>query len=398
MSTVHDPSRHIHYLQQCLSQDKRNIGVFLAAGCPVSIRVRSGEATEPLIPDIQGLTDYVAAQMRTTDLNAAFEKVEAHLRFDGHTGINIETQLSFIRGLKAIAGTGQVRELSMDDLNSLEDKMCRLISERVDRLLPETENAYTQLAAWIASTNRAAPVEVFTTNYDLLTEQALERFRIPYFDGFSGSKDAFLDTDSIDHDELPPRWARLWKLHGSINWSVNEAKQVSRVSACTGKCLIQPSHLKYDESRRMPYLAMLDRLRVFVRKASSVLVICGYSFRDEHLNACLLEGLAGSPRSAVFGLLYGNLVGYPEATKLARTAGNLSLLARDGALIGTKEGGWDNKELSEAATMSGAVDLAPDSADATAKVALFHLGDFACLGRFLGTLIGNDIGGAAHGI
>ena len=141
----------------------------------------------------------------------------------------------------------------------------------------------------------SAPVEVFTTNYDLLTEQALERFRIPYFDGFSGSKEAFLDTHSIDHDELPPRWARLWKVHGSINWAVNGAKQVCRVSACTGKCIIQPSHLKYDESRKMPYLAMVDRLRAFVRKPSSVLVVCGYSFRDEHLNACLLEGLTGSP-------------------------------------------------------------------------------------------------------
>ena len=371
MSTVHDPSRHVNYLQLCLSQDKRNIGFFIAAGCPVSIRVTVGTATEPLIPDVQGLTDHVSVLMRATHLKIAFEKVESHLQADGHTGINIETQLTFIRGLKAIAGTGKVRDLSIDDLNFLEDEMCRLISERVNRLLPEAENPYTQLAAWVASTNRSAPVEVFTTNYDLLIEQALERFRIPYFDGFSGSKEAFLDTHSIDHDELPTRWARLWKLHGSINWTINGAKQVCRVSACTGKCIIQPSHLKYEESRRMPYLAMIDRLRAFIRKPSSTLVICGYSFRDEHLNACLLEGLTGSPRSAVFGLLYGNLVDYPEATKLAGTASNLSLLARDGALIGTREGGWDNRDLSDTTILSGAVELAPDPAGGTSKVAFF---------------------------
>lgn len=398
MNTVHDPSRHVHYLQQCLSQDKQNIGFFLAAGCPVSIRVTAGTTTEPLIPDVEGLTDHVSAQMRTSHLNTAFEKVENHLQSDGHARINIETQLSFIRGLKAIAGTGMVRDLSVDDLNSLEDEMCRLVSERVDRLLPEAESPYTQLAAWIASTNRSAPVEVFTTNYDLLTEQALERFRIPYFDGFSGSKEAFLDTHSIDHDELPSRWARLWKLHGSINWSMNGAKQVCRVTACTGKCIIQPSHLKYDESRRMPYLAMIDRLQAFVRKSSSVLIVCGYSFRDEHLNACLLEGLTGSPRSAVFGLLYGNLADYPEATRLASTAGNLSLLARDGALIGTRRGDWDNRDLDDAATLSGAVELIPDPTDGTTQVTLFRLGDFGYLGRFLATLIGNDMGGSTHGI
>lgn len=398
MSTIHDPTRQVNYLQQCLSQDKRNIGFFIGAGCPGSIQVPVGSATEPLIPDVEGLTSYVATQLRATNLKTAFEKVENHLQTDGCTGINIETQLSFIRGLKAIAGANIVRDLSVDDLTSLEDEICRLISERVDRQLPETENPYIQLAAWIASTNRSAPVEVFTPNYDLLSEQALERFRTPYFDGFSGSKEAFLDSHSIDHDELPPRWARLWKLHGSINWTINEGKQVCRVAATTGKCVIHPSHLKYDESRRMPYLAMIDRLRAFIRKTSSTLFICGYSFRDEHLNACLVEGLTGSPRSTVFGLLYGNLVDYPEAVKLAGTVGNLSLLARDGALLGTRAGGWDNRDLGETATLSGAVELTPDPAGGTAKIVLFHLGDFACLGHFLAALIGNDMGGPTYGI
>jgi len=398
MSIIHDPTRQVNYLQQCLSQDKGNIGFFIGAGCPVSIQVLVGTATEPLIPDVEGLTDFVATQLRTTHLKTAFEKVENHLQTDGCMSINIETQLSFIRGLKAIAGASKVRDLSVDDLTSLEDEMCRLIGERVNRPLPETENPYTQLAAWIVSTNRSASVEVFTTNYDLLSEQALERFRTPYFDGFSGSKEAFLDSHSIDHDELPARWARLWKIHGSINWTINEGKQVCRVGTTTGKCVIHPSHLKYDESRRMPYLAMIDRLRAFIRKPSSILVVCGYSFRDEHLNACLVEGLTGSPRSAVFGLLYGNLIDYPEAVKLASTTGNLSLLARDGALLGTRKGGWGNSDLGAAATLSGAVELISDQEGGTAKVVLFNLGDFACLGRFLAALIGNDMGGSAYGI
>jgi len=169
MSIVHDPSRQVNYLQQCLSQDKRSIGFLLAAGCPVSIRITEGTATEPLIPDIEGLTEYVTSQISTTHLNAVFQKVENHLHADGHIGINIESHLSFIRGLKAVAGAGTVRDLSADELNLLEDEMCRVVGERVDRQLPDEENAYTQLAAWIASTNRAAPVEIFTTNYDLLT-------------------------------------------------------------------------------------------------------------------------------------------------------------------------------------------------------------------------------------
>jgi hypothetical protein len=340
----------------------------------------------------------VAAKVRAGANAAAFEKVLEHLADDGHALINVETQLSFIRGLKAIAGLGQVRGLAIADLASLEESICNYIGDRVDRSLPAGENPYSHMAAWIGSTNRAEPVEIFTTNYDLLAEQALERYRIPYFDGFSGSKDAFLDSHSIDHDELPPRWARLWKLHGSINWSLNAAKQVSRNGTSISKCIIHPSHLKYDESRRMPYLAMIDRLRSFIRKPSSVLVVCGYSFRDEHLNACLLEGLTGSPRSAVFGLLYGNIADYPEAAKLATTTSNLSMMARDGAIIGTRSGSWDNRDPGDTAMWAGAVELAPDSSGGASQVATFHLGDFARLGSFLAALIGRDAQGGPHAV
>lgn len=386
----HDPTRHVSYLQQCLSQDKRSLGIFVAAGCPVSIRVPCTGGSEPLIPDVQGLTKLVADKIANGSHAGAFEKVENHLKNDGCPSINIETQLSFIRGLKAIAGTGKVRDLQTAELMALEEIICNYIGERVERQLPTEENPYSQMAAWIGSANRSDPVEVFTTNYDLLTEQALERFRVPYFDGFSGAKDAFLDSHSIDHDELPSRWARLWKLHGSINWSINDAKQVCRSGTAVNKCIIQPSHLKYDESRRMPYLVMIDRLRNFIRKPSSVLVICGYSFRDEHLNACLLEGLAGSPRSAVFGLLFGHLDDYPEAAKIAMRTGNLSLMASDKAIIGTRYGVWDNKTPGEMATWSGAVELQDGPEADSEKVVTFKLGDFARLGKFLASLIGND--------
>jgi hypothetical protein len=394
MSAVHDPSRYLNFLQQCLCQNKRRIGFVIGAGCPTSIRVSVAGRDEPLIPDIQGLTKVVADHIRTTALTSAFDKIENHLVTDGHTVRNIETQLSFVRGLKAIVGSGSVRELAACDLEALEDEMCKVIGDRVKQELPRTDNGYSQLALWIASTNRAAPVEIFTTNYDLLAEQAFERHRIPYFDGFSGSGEAFLDSHTIDDDDLPPRWARLWKLHGSINWTTNSSNQVCRIGNPTGKCMIHPSHLKYDESRRMPYLVMIDRFRAFLRTPSSALIVCGYSFGDEHLNACLLEALTGSPLSAVFGLLFNNLADYPEATKLAGMVGNLSILAKDGAVIGTQLGKWDNRDPGDWGASSGA--LASSTISGSGKAVSFHLGDFARLGRFLAALIGSD--GPSHAI
>ena len=40
--------------------------------------------------------------------------------------------------------------------------------------IPDGDNSYRRLARWVNSIDRAVPVEVFTTNYDLLLEQALE--------------------------------------------------------------------------------------------------------------------------------------------------------------------------------------------------------------------------------
>lgn len=110
MAIHHDPARQLDYLQQSLSQDKRSIGFLLAAGCPVSIRVPSGTKTEPLIPDVKGLTDLVGEKLASSSIEPTFKKVREHLQTDGLKEPNVETYLSFVRGLKAIAGGGTVRD------------------------------------------------------------------------------------------------------------------------------------------------------------------------------------------------------------------------------------------------------------------------------------------------
>ena len=42
----HDPARQISFIQQALSQNRKPIGFFLGAGCPLSIRVNEREEGE----------------------------------------------------------------------------------------------------------------------------------------------------------------------------------------------------------------------------------------------------------------------------------------------------------------------------------------------------------------
>jgi hypothetical protein len=245
---------------------------------------------------------------------------------------------------------------------------------------------------WIDATVRARPVEVFTTNYDLLMEEAFEDCRVPYFDGFAGSRRPFFDIRAMEEDLLPDRWARLWKLHGSINWYQDTTRGVLRGAANDETCLrrvIHPSHLKYEESRRLPYLAMIDRLRAFLKQPSSALFLCGYSFRDDHINEVIMQGLQGTQTAIAFALLFSSLGGYPKAKKLALQRSNLSLLARDGAIVCGAEGGWSEKEAetTSSSNMVGVTWLPVDGKEGKCT-AEWGMGDFLVFGEFLHEIVG----------
>ena len=350
----------------------------------------------PLIPDIAGITRLVCEKLATSTVHGPILKeVEEHFRQDGRENPTIEDLLTHIRGLRSVAGKGQVRGLSAEKLDQLDDYICEKIYEIADKCLPNLETPYHSIASWVNGIHRDNPVEVFTTNYDLLMEQAFEDCHVPYFDGFAGSRRPFFDLRAMEEDMLPPRWSRLWKLHGSINWYQVPDKGVFRgpkEGSIGSRRVIHPSHLKYQESRRMPYLAMIDRLRAFFRKPSATLIICGYSFRDEHINEVIIQGLEYSQSSIVFGLLFDNIATYPQAASLARAHSNLSLLAKDKAFINGQESKWIEKETESIPTDSSSwVDWIPidPKAGNGRRIAKFMLGDFAVFGQFLQEIAGN---------
>jgi hypothetical protein len=164
--------------------------------------------------------------------------------------------------------------------------------------------------------------------------------------------------------------------------------------------MIYPSHLKYDQSRRQPYLAMQDRLRAFLAKGQSVLVTCGYSFGDQHLNEVILQGLAGNPTAICFGLIFGDRVTAKPAVAAARKHANLSVLAADGAVIGTLERSWTEMEKKDH-PLHGLAAQAGEMAwrtTAPANQCKFLLGDFAAFGDFLAQqLADSDLGNHTDG-
>ena len=279
-------------------------------------------------------------------------------------------------------------------LDQLDGQICDLIYQTVNKALPHHETPYHRVALWANAIRRDFPVEIFTTNYDLLLEQALEESRAPYFDGFSGVRRPLFDPRAIEEDTLPPHWTRLWKLHGSINWYQSENREVFRGTTSEKglRRVIHPSHLKYQESRRMPYLAMTDRLRAFLKAPTATFILCGYSFRDDHINETIIQGLQYTQTAVAFALLFDKIEKCGDVTTLAINRPNLNVLARNGGVISGRQVEWlerDSKSVS--ANENSAVTWMPtDSNDGQSRQkAEFKLGDFAVFGQFLQQLVGN---------
>lgn len=363
---MHDFQRIRQDLEESLSLDKHPVALLLGAGCPVSVKIPDGSGgTSPLIADIAGLTAAVRSALSTDSI---FGKLLKQFEDDQRVGYTIEDLLSQVRLLARVCGTGDARGLNAGDLKTLETSLCGQIAAAVHKELPSDQTPYHQLADWIGGMSRMSPLNVFTTNYDVLLEQALEDRELPYFDGFVGARRPFFDLRAIEDDQIPPRWTRLWKLHGSITWRLLSDGVVIRnweVGSFEG-LLLHPSEQKYDQSRRMPYLAMIDRLRTFLRQSSAFLVTIGYSYADQHLNEVLIQGLRSNEKAAAFGLLYKNLSEEVGAAKIAsRLPTNFNVLARDQGIVRGISGPW-----------------LPHSAGPTENT----LGDFSVFAEFLASL------------
>ena len=426
--SYHDPIRQSKYLRQTLSQDKKPIGFFISAGCPLAVSMPEGKW--PLIPDVAGLTKYIKDEIDKVtaviddaprSLADAYTQLIEEVVKIGKINPNIEDILSFLRGMMQISkGATDIRGFSETELENLEKLICKKIAEKLNVELPDNKTPYHKLAKWVNNIDRDTPIEIFTTNYDLLLEEAFESLKVPYFDGFVGTRFPFFDLRAVEDNLIPNHWTRLWKIHGSINWYLRENKDVYRSTSLeeSDSYIIHPSHLKYDQSRKMPYLALIDRLNKFLRQNSAVLILSGYSFSDDHLNDTILNALRANPTAMVIALLFGDLtktteerksdgktvintiVNYEKALDLAENRSNLSIWTFDEAVIGGLRAKWKptKPEYDPEENIGNAVrpkqitikDGEGKETDEKITTYEFHLGDFAVLGDFLQELIGKE--------
>jgi len=374
--STHNPDQYMFGFRQLASNGKKKIGVLMGAGAPVSINIGpSNDDWISLIPNLQGLTKTVKENLSAKELKVYQDLEESILN------PNLEKVLSKIRALNEVIGDSIVYGCNSTEFLELSEKICNLIRDAVSKELPPGQTPYSELVSWINGVNRKHGVEVFTTNYDLLLEQALERSKTPYFDGFSGARDAFFDPSSISKNDLPSRWVRLWKLHGSIGWEKNNKNEIIRIPRSNNASMVYPSHIKYDQTQAAPFSSLFERLRNFILEPDTLLISTGFSFADAHISSRLLESLQANPSSALLAFQYGKLESETYIRDLALKCPGISAYCKDGAIINGVEAKWRIGALPSKGWRNIRGEYYSDGN--------FLLGDFSRLARFLATAGGD---------
>jgi hypothetical protein len=115
---------------------------------------------------------------------------------------------------------------------------------------------------------------------------------MPFSDGLDGGSIGWWSPSTLNRLDL---LARVLKLHGSISWCQFAGETIARrtenkyasAAAGTEQVLIWPASTKYRETQRDPFAQLADRARQILKPSTNkdlVLIICGYSFGDSHIN------------------------------------------------------------------------------------------------------------------
>lgn len=394
----HDPYDLIGRLRDHLSAHDTPISFLMGAGTSSAVNIApippagaGPRGYKPLIPAVVGLTAEVRLECIAAD--PSFETVWESLVSaceERKTDPNIESLLGLLRlTIQAITPSASAFGLDASGLKSLERQIQTAIADVTspdDSTIPP-HTPHDDFAQWVRNARRAQPVEIFTTNYDVLIERSLELAGIPIFDGFVGSYLPFFFPSAVESAEAAD-WTRVWKIHGSVTWSSVDSVTVRRVGGLNGT-MILPSHLKYDESRKMPYLALMDRLSNCASRSNSVIVTAGYSWSDEHINETLLSAMAATPSSAIFALLYDDIQESNPLVQYAKKHQNLTVVGPRSAVVRGQLAPWETATSPSNALVSVLRDyFTPDVAGpgVSPRTGKCTLGDFGTLANFLASM------------
>jgi len=267
------------------------------------------------LPSIFQLTQLVRSSLRNTSCRT-FEETVQSLIDNGIESPNIEELLSELYyRLSAVDLSCHDRERFKVTL----EEVCQYIQNalKVDGPTEYHKEFLRHLVSRrdAEPAKKAPPIQIFTTNYDLLIELACEELHLVAINGFEGIFHRRWNPNCFDYDigkatthAQTPRFEpsahhiRLYKLHGSLSWFEDNGEFCEDKPSLVSKrtpLIIYPSRVKYAASIRPPFDWLFRRFGDAISKAR-LLICLGYRFADEHLNQYIYNGLDNGLSVLVF--------------------------------------------------------------------------------------------------
>ena len=164
--------------------------------------------------------------------------------------------------------------------------------------------------------NNLKRANLFTTNYDMAFDYALDNLGVHYINGFTGIHNRCFRPEVYDYDIYYPgqsvsgkvhraeKVLRYFKMHGSLSWVATKSspsnvygiKEVALDGAfepnTDKQIMIYPCVSKKTFTLDLPYSELFRQFAQAITQPQSVLFCIGYSFFDEHINDIIYQALS----------------------------------------------------------------------------------------------------------
>lgn len=164
--------------------------------------------------------------------------------------------------------------------------------------------------------NNLKRVNLFTTNYDMAFDYALDNLGIHYINGFMGVHNRCFRPEVYDYDLYYPgqsvtgkvhraeKVLKYYKIHGSLSWlatkpSFSNTYGIKEIPLNDEfkvedqkELMIYPCVSKKSFTLDLPYSELFRQFSQTINQPQCVLFCVGYSFYDEHINDIIRQALS----------------------------------------------------------------------------------------------------------
>jgi hypothetical protein len=297
--------------------DNKNLSFLLGSGCS-SYKIEGQEIGIPtMAPMAQEF--YESTKFKETE-ECLSNKLKINVG-DENFKTNLEAFLSVLHSLsfyhskinnEADEEARKINQVIKEARNFILEK-CLNEENIKDKRDSELLEVYKTFYKKLLTRNSTLPrLNIFTTNYDLYSERAMDSLGIHYANGFTGGISKYFNPTIFNYalaekmDLSQSKWNvidnffYLYKIHGSVNWVENDDEgklfKIQEIQDPTFNTLkdkktvmIHPTPLKYNASLGSPYSDLFREFQKKLMQNNNILVTIGYSFSDEHINNLIFQ-------------------------------------------------------------------------------------------------------------